>query len=167
MKGNKFSQEYSLFYLRFIENAEQEGDQTWKHLNQTQPYKTWSGYAFESICLKHIPQIKKALDIAGIYSLSSAFYKPGTANEPGLRIDLLIDRNDQTINICEIKYYNQEYTVTRKNAEKLIEKMEIFREATKTKKQLFLVLITTFGLKANEHSLGLIDKTLTMDDLFN
>lgn len=163
----RLTDEYSLFYLRFIEKTEQEGDQTWKHLSQTQSYKTWSGYAFESICLKHIPQIKKALDIAGIYSLSSAFYKPGTADGPGLQIDLLIDRNDQTINICEIKYYNEEFVVTREYAEKLNYKMALFREATKTKKQLFLVFITTFGIKSNEYSLGLIDKTLTMDNLFN
>ena len=56
--------EYSLFYLQFMEDKPHEGNQTWQHLSQTQEYKAWSGYAFENICLKHIPQIKKALGFA-------------------------------------------------------------------------------------------------------
>jgi hypothetical protein len=162
----RLTDEYSLFYLKFMENKEYEGPDIWNHLSQTQSYKSWSGYAFESICLKHIQQIKKALDIAGIYSLSSSYYKPGTESDPGIQIDLLIDRKDQAISICEMKFYTTEFTLSREYAQKLTRKMEIFRETTKTKKQLFLVFITTFGLKPNEYSLGLVDRTLTMDDLF-
>ncbi|MEZ5042023.1 MAG: ATP-binding protein [Saprospiraceae bacterium] len=162
----RLTDEYSLFYLKFIEQTAHEGEHIWQHLSQTQSYKTWAGYAFESICLQHIPQIKKALEIAGIYSLSSAYYKRGNANEPGIQIDLLIDRNDQVINICEIKYFNQKFSISKAYAEKLRDKMEIFSEATKTRKQIFLVIITTFGLNVNEHSLGLVNQILTMDDLF-
>ena len=101
----RLTDEYSLFYLQFIEGKALEGADTWHHLSQTQAYKIWSGYAFENICLKHIPQIKKALEIGGIYSLSYSFYKKGTKEEQGLQIDLLIDRNDQTINLFEVKFY--------------------------------------------------------------
>ena len=69
--------EYSLFYLKFIEERKNEGTEIWQHLSQTQPYKIWSGYAFESICLKHLQQIKKALGIAGVYPVSSSFLKKG------------------------------------------------------------------------------------------
>lgn len=162
----RLTDEYSLFYLQFIENKKQEGAGTWQHLSQTQSYKTWSGYAFENICLKHIPAIKKALGISGVYSLSSSFYKKGTATEPGAQIDLLIDRNDQVINLFEIKFYAKEYQLTKDYAEQLRQKMNIFQETTQTRKQLFLTLITTFGLKHNPHSLGLVQQTISMADFF-
>lgn len=167
-KGNiyRLTDEYSLFYLKFIENKELEGEDIWQHLSQTQTYKTWAGYAFENICLKHIPQIKKALGISGIYSLSSSFYRKGTATQKGVQIDLLIDRKDHVINLFEIKFYNKEFTINKDYAEILRQKMWRFEEITKTKKQLTWVFISTYGLKQNEHSLEMINKSLTIDDLF-
>ena len=167
-KGKLFrlTDEYSLFYLRWIENKVHEGSGTWQHLSQTPQYKTWSGYAFESICLKHIPQIKKALSIGGVYSLSSTFYKKGTATEKGAQIDLLLDRNDRVINVFEIKFSNREISLTKKHADTLRRKLWTFEETTKTRKQLQLVMITTFGLKHNMHSLGLVQDVLVLDDLF-
>lgn len=162
----RLTDEYSLFYLQFIENKEYEDEDIWQHLSQTPAFKSWSGYAYESICLKHIPKIKKALSIAGIYSLSGSFYKKGTAKEDGAQIDLLIDRNDHVINLFEIKFYQEVYTINKSNAENLREKMRIFRAATKTTKQLSWVFISTFGLKQNQYSTSIIHKSLTLDDLF-
>ncbi|MCB0579677.1 MAG: AAA family ATPase [Phaeodactylibacter sp.] len=162
----RLTDEYSLFYLQFMEDKSHEGSQTWHHLSQTQAYKTWSGYAFENICLKHIPQVKKALGIAGVYSKSSSFVKKGTEEEKGIQIDLLIDRNDKVINLVEIKYYNAELSLSAEYAQALREKIRIFQEATNTRKHIMLTLITAFGLKANKHSLGLIDQVLGLDDLF-
>lgn len=162
----RLTDEYSLFYLRFIEDTEFEGNDIWLHLSQTQGYKTWSGYAFENICLKHVPQIKKALNIAGIYSLSSSFYKKGTKDKKGVQIDLLIDRNDHVINLLEAKFYNKEYTITKAYAKELRQKMGRFEEITKTKKQLLWVFISSFGLNANEHSREIITKDLTIEVLF-
>ena len=162
----RLTDEYSLFYRQFIEDKSKEGSGTWQHLSQTQSYKTWSGYAFESICLKHIPQIKKALGIAGVYSKSSSFFKKGTETEKGTQIDLLIDRNDKVINLFEIKFYNAELSISADYAKALREKMRVFQETTHTRKHIMLTLITTFGLKANQHSLGLIDQVLDLDDLF-
>lgn len=168
-KGKRYrlSDEYSLFYLKFIENKEHEGNDVWQHLSQTQAFKTWSGYAFENVCLKHIPQIKKALSIAGIYSLSASFYKKGTDKQKGVQIDLLIDRNDHVINLLELKFYNSTFALTKSYAEQLRTKMATFRTHTHTKKQLSWVLLTTFGLKPNQYSTGLIQQTLTIDDLFD
>ncbi len=162
----RLTDEYSLFYLNFIEGKAHEGDDIWNLLSQTPIYKTWSGYTFENICLKHIAPIKKALGISGIYSLSGSFYKKGTAQEKGAQIDLLIDRNDHVINLFEAKFYNEPYTITKDYATKLREKMSVFRSTTKTKKQLFWVFISTFGINENQHSGGVIAKSLTMDDLF-
>ena len=127
---------------------------------------SWSGYTFESICLKHIPQIKKALDVYGVYSLVSTFIKKGDDEEDGFKIDLLIDRNDHVINVCEMKFYNAELTIDKSMALALRNKLARFKELTQTRKQLFLTFITTFGIKQNKYSPGLVDVSLTMDDLF-
>jgi len=162
----RLTDEYSLFYLRFIEKNLSDDPTIWQHLSQTPTYKTWSGYAFENICLKHTQSIKKALSIAGIFSTSSTFYKKGKENEKGIQIDLLIDRRDEVINLFEIKFYNKEFVMTRSYAEQLRNKMWRFEEITKTKKQLFWVFLSTFGLRSNEHSTDIVNQSLTLDDLF-
>ncbi len=162
----RLTDEYSLFYLKFIEKNKREGENIWKELSQTNTYTSWAGYTFESICLKHLPQIKKCLSIAGIYSTSSSYFKKGTMKNEGLQIDLLIDRNDKSINICEMKFYDDEIVLTKKNAADLQKKISLFKKYSKTKKLIFLTLVTTFGLKSNQHSIGLIDNVVTMEDLF-
>ena len=162
----RLTDEYSLFYIRFIEPNRGEGKNTWQQLSLTPTYTAWAGYAFESICLKHLPQIKKALGIATIYSTSSAFFKKGNDDEPGLQIDLLIDRNDHVINLCEMKFYIGELNITKSMAMEFRNKITNFKSLSKTKKQVFLTLITTFGIQENKHSLGLVDETLTIENLF-
>ncbi len=162
----RLTDEYSLFYLQFIENKAHKGKNIWLELSQTQDYKSWSGYAFESLCLKHIPQIKKALGISGVYAETSSFYQRGTAQESGVQIDLLIDRKDNVINVFELKFYSGMMSLSKSYAEDLRDKITTFKEITQTRKQVFLNLLTIFGLKQNEHSLGLIDKAMSMDVLF-
>lgn len=162
----RLTDEFSLFYLQFMENNRQEGAGIWQQLSKTQAYITWAGYAFENICLKHIPQIKKALGISGVYSTASSFFKKGNEEEEGIQFDLLMDRNDHVINICEIKFYGAEVTIDKAMAMDYRNKMAAFKEATRTRKQVFLTMITTFGVKQNQYSLGLVDASLTMDDLF-
>jgi uncharacterized protein len=162
----RLTDEYSLFFLQFIENKAHKGKNIWLELSQTQEYTSWSGYAFESLCLKHIPQIKKALGISGIYAETSSFYQKGTAQDSGVQIDLLIDRKDNVINVFELKFYSGLMTLNKSYSEDLRDKITKFKEITQTRKQVFLNLLTTFGLKQNEHSLGLIYKAFTMDALF-
>jgi uncharacterized protein len=162
----RLTDEYSLFFLQFLENKAHKGKNIWMELSQTQEYTSWSGYAFESLCLKHIPQIKKALGISGVYAETSSFYQKGTAQNSGVQIDLLIDRKDNVINVFELKFYSGLMTLSKSYSDELRDKITIFKETTQTHKQVFLNLLTTFGLKQNEHSLGLIDKALTMDALF-
>jgi uncharacterized protein len=83
----RLTDEYSLFYLHFIENSTWQGNDWWQSLSQTARYKSWCGYTFESICLKHLPQIKKALGISGIYTEASAFSYPGSPSEKGFQIE--------------------------------------------------------------------------------
>lgn len=162
----RLTDEYSLFYLQFIENNRNIGDGIWQELSQTQFYTSWAGYAFESICLKHIPQIKKALGISGVYTTASAFFRKGTDETAGIQIDLLLDRNDHVINVCEMKFYNAELTIDKSMAMNFRNKLANFKTLSKTRKQVFLTLVTTFGVQQNKHSLGLVDVALTMEDLF-
>lgn len=162
----RLTDEYSLFYLQFIEDKRGEGAGTWERLAQTQAWKSWSGYAYESICLKHIPAIKKALGISGIYTEASAYYLKKSDFGRGIQVDLLIDRNDQAINLFEIKFYQSPFVLNKEQAEEIQLKKAIFKSATSTSKQLFFTLLTTFPLVQNEHSLGTIDSTLDMNCLF-
>ena len=162
----RLTDEYSLFYLYFIEKTIYQGEQTWQHLSQTQSYKIWSGYSFESICLKHLSQIKKGLSIGGVYAIAASFLKKGTAEEKGTQIDLLLDRKDQVINLFEIKFYQQPYVMTKAYAQTLRDKQAIFQETAKTNKLLLWVMIAPFGLKHNQHSLDLVFKVLDLNTLF-
>ncbi|MEM6321083.1 MAG: ATP-binding protein [Bacteroidota bacterium] len=155
---------YTLFYLKFIEHSDPADKYNWQNAVDALSYRTWSGYAFEQICLYHIQQIKNALNIGGVISHTSAWKSQFT--EKGAQIDLLIDRRDQVINICEMKFSMEPYTITKAYANQLRQKMAIFRAAAKTKKALYLTMITTYGLNKNMHSMGLVQNDLTMDVLF-
>jgi uncharacterized protein len=162
----RLTDEYSLFYLHFIEKRPTQGKNIWKELSQTPLYKTWCGFAFENICFKHIDQIKKALGISGIYAEAASFIAKGNDTEDGLQIDLLLDRKDQVINLFEIKFYNAVWQLDKSDAADFREKMAIFQKVSKTKKHIFLTLISTFGIKHNAHSLGLVDRQFDLDILF-
>jgi uncharacterized protein len=162
----KLGDEFSIFYLKFMENNTASGSGAWLKKSNTSTWKSWSGLAFESICLKHIPQIKKSLGISGIYAEESIWRNTPKDNEVGAQIDLLLDRADNCINLFEIKFYKEVFTIEKKYAEQLDNAREIFREKTGTKKTLFLTLLTTFGAKTNEHYLGLIQNQLSMNALF-
>jgi AAA+ ATPase superfamily predicted ATPase len=157
---------YSLFYLRFIQNIPKTEAASYQSLSQTQTWKTWTGYAYENICLLHIHNIKASLGIAGVQTSQCSFMAKATDEYEGAQIDLLIDRNDNVINLCEIKFYNEEMVLTKVDAENIRKKKSIFKFITKTKKQVFVTLITTFGMHQSKNTLGLIDNVLTVDSLF-
>ncbi|MEM7374765.1 MAG: ATP-binding protein [Bacteroidota bacterium] len=158
--------EYSLFYLRFIEHSAYEGDGAFMQISQTQAFKIWCGYAYESICMKHIPQIKQALGISGVFTSTFSFFKKRVKEEKGLQLDMMLERADRIIHLFEIKFYNTEFELTKDYADRLRDRLQLFQKFSKTRKQLMLTVITTFGLSSNKHSMGLINQVLTLDDLF-
>lgn len=162
----RLTDEYSLFYLKFIEKHIDQGENVWLALSQTQRYKSWAGYAFESICIKHLQQIKQALGIGGVYSFAATFYQKGNDEQDGAQIDLVLDRQDGIINLFEIKFSNTAFEITKDYAEKLRNKMWVFQKITKTNKQIFISFLSTFGLKTNKHSLGLVQNDMGMEVLF-
>jgi AAA+ ATPase superfamily predicted ATPase len=162
----RLSDEYTLFYLAFIEKTNAANKETWLSISKSASYHAWAGYAFESLCLKHVAKIKEALGISGTFSNESGYTLKGTKEQPGTQIDLLIDRDDRAINVCEMKFSNTEFLITKEYAKSLRTKKEIFRQATGTKKLLITTLITTYGLIPNDNSIGLVDKLVTADALF-
>lgn len=163
----RLADEFSLFYLRFMDGVKITGDDMWSRISAMNAYKIWCGMSFEAICLKHLPQIKKALGVSGVHSEESPWRYSGTKTESGAQIDLLIDRSDRTINICEMKFYTGEFTVDKTYAAELDRKLKVFREQTKTRKALFLTFITTYGVKKNEYADRLVHNDLTMDIFFH
>jgi len=157
---------YSLFYLQFIKDLSNNAVTSWVTLSQTQKWITWIGYAFENICLNHIDKIKMSLGISGVITNQYGFIVKATDITAGTQIDLIIDRQDQVISLCEMKFYNDYFQLSKIDGENLRRKKSIFVHATKTKKQIFIVLVTTFGLVQNKESLGLIDNVLDMNALF-
>jgi uncharacterized protein len=159
--------EFSLFYLKFMDKA--DNTTNWARLSEGASYKIWSGMAFEAICLKHINQIKNGLGLTEKLTKEASwrYVPPKGSKEDGAQIDLLIDRDDHNINICEIKFYTGELTISKSYAGELQQKLDVFLEKVKPRKTLFLTLITTYGVKDNSYSDSLVKKNLTMDALFN
>jgi hypothetical protein len=133
----------------------------------TPKWNSWSGYAFENTCFCHLPQIEKKLGISAIHTENSSFYYKGTATKKGFQIDLLIDRADRIINVCEIKFHDSEFTITKEYAQKLRTTLAGFKTVTKSKKNLFLTFITTLGISENSHSKTIVQNELTLSDLFS
>jgi AAA+ ATPase superfamily predicted ATPase len=154
---------YSLFYLNFVENNNDE--HFWTNNFGLSAHNTWRGYAFEQVCLWHIPQIKHKLGISGVSTTYSAWrHTDEETKKVVAQIDLVIDRNDRLINLCEMKYSNDEYTITKEYNDTLRKRSAIFANDTKTKKAIHTTMITTFGVKRNQYW-GNIQSEVRLDDL--
>lgn len=162
----KLTDLYSLFYLKFIKANKGGGKGTWQLLSNKSSFTAWSGYAFENICMLHINQIKRALGISGIYSTTSSWLFKGNDALPGAQVDMIIDRADQTINLCEAKFTRENFAITKSYAAQLRMKKSVFSQATQTKKTIFTTLLTTFPAIQNAYYLGEVDNEVTMDKLF-
>jgi len=162
----RLSDEYSLFYLKYIGKSRASGTGTWERLSEQASWKSWSGYAFEAVCFKHIPQIKAALGIASIYTEESVWRFIPVKGQPGAQIDLLLDRRDYCINICEMKFSTNQFTITKKYSAELVQKKQVFIDKIKPKKTVFITMITTYGVAPNAYSKGIVQSELTMDALF-
>jgi hypothetical protein len=140
---------------------------SWATLITSQPYKIWCGLAFEAVCLKHVEKIKDGLKIKVGTEESAWRYVPAKgSSDRGAQIDLIIDRNDRIINLCEMKFYATEFVIDKTYAKSLEQKREVFNERIKPNKTLFLTMITTFGVKENTYYEEYIQQSLTMEVLF-
>lgn len=162
----KLTDLYSLFYLKFIRPHKGADSKVWEQLSKQSTYTAWSGYAFENICMVHISQIKSALGISGVYTKHSSWKFKGNDVLPGAQIDMVIDRADQIIHLCEAKFTKENYALTQDYAVQLRLRKSIFKQATQTKKAVFTTLLTTYPALQNKYYLEEIDSEITMDKLF-
>lgn len=162
----KLTDLYSLFYLKFIQKNKNSGSKTWEQLSKQNTYTAWSGYAFENICLMHTDQIKAALGISGVFTQHSSWKFKGNDVLTGAQIDMVIDRADQIIHICEAKFTKDNFGINNVYAEQLRLRKSIFRQATQTKKAIFTTLLTTYPALKNKYYLEEIDNEISMDKLF-
>lgn len=153
---------YTLFYLRFVKNSNGQDPHAWSIMGSGQK-NAWAGYAFEQVCILHVPQIKKALGITGIASDNCSWNY--SSPERKAQIDLVIDRSDKNIDLCEMKYSDHEYELKKDYADYLKERRELFRQATSTKKTLRLTLIAAGGVKKGKYS-SVLQSALSAEDLF-
>jgi hypothetical protein len=156
---------YSLFFFKFLKDTPSGSEDNWMNWVDHPKYRAWIGYAFEQVCLYHLKQIKYALGISGVQTSVSSWRSSGGST--GAQIDLVIDRRDQVINLCEMKFSINPFTIDKSYSEELEQKISAFRQESKTRKSVFLTMLTTFGLTTNSYTTRLIQNNLKMDILFH
>ena len=162
----KLIDHYSIFYFQFMSVSGRRKQDEWTKQINSPSWRSWSGLAFERICFAHQSQIKKALGLQAIESEVTS-WQGQQEGGPGAQIDMLIDRADNIVNVCEIKFLQSEFNIDKAQAANLRNKLAVFRSQLKSKrKSLFLTMITTFGVVSNANKMELIQNEVSMDDLF-
>jgi len=157
---------FCIFYLKHVKDRSCLEDDFWL-TNITAPsISSWRGYAFEEVCLRHIDKIKMALGISGVSTRQSAWVLKGTDESEGSQIDLIIERKDGIVNMCEMKFYNEEFSVSKSYDRILVARYNRLNEMVKKSQSVNAVLVTTYGLVYNEYS-GSFQNVITLDDLFD
>jgi len=154
---------FTLFHLRFMSGNTADNENYWLTKIDHPAYRTWSGYAFEQVCLAHTDLLKKALGISGVDTTVSAWRSKQREN--GAQIDLVIDRRDHVITICEMKFSINPFTIDKAYDANLRNKIGLFKSETGTSKAVFLTMITTYGLVENEYA-GNVTNSIDMQSLF-
>ncbi|MDO4511194.1 MAG: ATP-binding protein [Bacteroidales bacterium] len=158
----QLSDMYTLFYLRFVKNYHGMNDHAWSNMEEGRR-NAWAGYAFEQVCILHINQIRQALGISGIASDVCSWCYRG--KDQSAQIDLVIDRSDKAIDLCEMKYSDHPYELKKSYLEWIRERRDLFRVVTGTRKTLRLTMIASSGVKQNMYSSSLQGK-ISLEDLF-
>lgn len=158
---------YTLFYLKFCKQRRKNDPNFFSKLIGSTELNNWLGYSFEILCLHHIGQIKRKIGIGGVVAnvCSWTALPDKELGTSGTQIDLIIDRQDNTINLCEMKFSKAKYAITKKYFDTLNERAEIFRQKTRTNKSLHTTLITTLGIKQNIYS-SVAQNEVVLNDLF-
>ena len=160
---------FTFFYFKFIKKYGVSDKPFWVYQIGTPVHNTWSGYAFEQLCLYHYNQIEKSLGINGIQTKVAAWIaKPDETSVPplkGAQIDLIISRSDHIVNVCEMKFVDEEFSMTAKYSEEMMNKISRFRHDCKLRYPVHPVLVTTYGLKRNQYS-DIFHNVVVLKDLF-
>jgi AAA+ ATPase superfamily predicted ATPase len=154
---------FTLFYLKFMSDDIGRDEQYWSNNYKSPTLNAWRGNAFERVCFTHVKQIRETLGITGVSTVTTSWRSKKSS--PGAQIDLLLDRADNVINVCEIKYASGEFEIDKAYNLNLRNKEAAFRYESETKKALHTTMITTFGLVHNAYRND-VQSEVTADDLF-
>lgn len=154
---------YTLFYYKYVNGIDTKDSLRWTHISSTPQVSSWQGFSFELLCLLHLDEIKKALGIDRILNDASAWRS--RQPEQNTQIDLVIERADHNINLCEMKFSSGMYAIDKGYEQKLRERMSIFQAETKTRCSTRITMVTTYGVLQNKHS-GIVNDEVVLDDLF-
>lgn len=157
---------FCLFYLKFVEGQSVMDDAFWMNNVESPKINSWRGFAFEDLCLRHVGAIKHALQIAGVSSSQSAWAVSGDDLQEGTQIDLLIQRKDNVVNMCEMKFYSEEFVVNKSYHMTLVRRLNKLMENVSRKIVIHSTLVTTYGLAYNQY-FGDFVNVVTLDDLFS
>ncbi len=157
---------YTAFYLRFLKDNYGKDQHFWTNTIDNPSLRAWKGLTFEQVAKDHIPQIKQKLGISGVMTEESTWLSPSQEDTAGTQIDLIIDRRDNTVNLCEIKFSINEFTIDKDYEAKLRNKIASFSAILPKSKSIQLTMITTYGVKKNIYS-GIFQNEVVLDDLFH
>lgn len=154
---------FSLFYLTFADKG--FGDEHyWTHHLLSPELNNWYGLCFERICVAHIGQIKRALHLDAM-AVQTYSWRSKRTREKSAQIDIIIDRADKMINVCEVKFCQGPYSLDKAEYEKLLNRMHAFANETGTRSGLYLTMITTEGLADGMYAKNIMSQVV-LDDLF-
>ena len=156
---------FCMFYLQFLDKNQKVEEHFWLNNYLSAKLNAWRGYAFEEVCFSHIPQIKVALGISGISTYESSWIARDANGRPLSQMDLIIERADNNVNLCEIKFQSTAFEINKSYDAILRNRLQVLMNTLPPKKTVKLTFITTFGLKRNEYS-GQVQSSITIDDLF-
>ena len=156
---------FTLFYFRFVENRSVLDSNVWQRMVNSPKVNAWQGLCFEIVALRHVENIKRALGLSAIETKSSTWRSSGKEGLQGTQIDLIIERADRIIHLCELKFSLEPLSITAEYENKLRNRMALFRAETHTRKSLVTTFVTTYGVMQGKHS-GIVNSQVTLDDLF-
>jgi len=157
--------DFTLFHFRFLDGA--TTDETfWEATTSSPRQATWRGLAFERLCLRHLAQMRRALGIAGVHVEAWSWRHLGDDVHPvGAQVDLVLDRDDNIIDLFEMKWSRAPFAIDRKTATSLERKAETFRDVTGTRKAVHIAMATPAGLVHNAYR-GVVQSEVSLDELF-
>ena len=158
---------FTLFYLKFVRGNADGDPRFWSSSVDSPLQSAWEGLAFELVCLEHVEQIKRALQIGGVHSKNYAWRceRPEDESERGAQIDLLIDRDDGVVNVCEMKFWKKPYAIKESDDLSMRNKIAAFKRETRSRKAMHVTYVTAFGLVRNAYA-NSVQSEVTLDDLF-
>lgn len=156
---------FTLFHFRFMRESSFRNLQYWTSIQRTPRFYAWAGISFEILASCHIDGIKGKLGITGVATNVFSWRGKSVTADKAVQIDLVIERADNTIDICEMKFTEQEFAINEEYCQNLSRKIATFVEETKTRKSVQLVFVACCGVQHNMYS-GIVQAEVTLDDLF-